>query len=137
MTESDPVRPPTTRSVREQTDAVFNLRALGNIKVWRSLPMEDKEAYLELSKVYASRADAVPLSFLAQHTLVPGGHDRRSERYAQDYVLGVYAVARYVAGLEKIVLPPWRRRSSNFLNLSHLPIRERHIHPVARCDVAW
>ena len=93
---------PTARSVREHTDALFNLRAPGNMKVWRSLLMEDKDAYLELSKVYASSADAVPLSFIAQHMLIPGGDDKRSERYVQDYVLGVKAVARYVAGVENI-----------------------------------
>ena len=58
------------------------------MKIWRALPMEDKENFAELRKEYARKASSVPLSFIAQHTLVPGGQDTRSERYVQDYVLG-------------------------------------------------
>ena len=80
--------PPSARSVRDKTEALFNIRSLGNMKIWRALPMEDKENFAELRKEYARKASSVPLSFIAQHTLVPGGQDTRSERYVQDYVLG-------------------------------------------------
>ena len=48
----------------------------------------------------ARKANSVPLSFIAQHSLVPGGQDTRTERYVQDYVLGVQALASYVVGVE-------------------------------------
>lgn len=71
------------------------------MKLWRALPMEDKENFEALSRAY-DKENSAPLSFIAQHTLVPGGDDKRSERYVQDYVLGVKTLACYVAGVEQM-----------------------------------
>ena len=117
--------PPSARQVRHHTEALFNLKSLGNMKLWRAVPMEDKENFDELSKVYESSDNSVPLSFIAQHTLVPGGADARSQRYVQDYVLGVKALARYVAGVESMPTKFLETELKNFLRLLNLRLRQR------------
>ena len=119
--------PPSARQVRHQTEALFNLKSLGNMKLWRAVPMVDKENFDELSKVYESSHSSVPLSFIAQHTLVPGGADARSQRYVQDYVLGVKVLARYVAGVESMRTKFLETEvgAKNFLRLSNLRLRQR------------
>ena len=117
--------PPSARQVRHHTEALFNLKSLGNMKLWRAVPMVDKENFDELSKVYESSHSSVPLSFIAQHTLVPGGADARSQRYVQDYVLGVKALARYVAGVESMPTKFLETELKNFLRLLNLRLRQR------------
>ena len=58
--------PPRARSVRDQTEALFNMRSLGNMKIWRALPMEDTENFAELR----TRAKPIPFTSLSSRSIL-------------------------------------------------------------------